>query len=230
MKDFWADSVFFGLALTLLAYFLACFLQKKCRLTVFSPLLVSVILIIVLLLLTGIDYDLYYQGARYLSYLLTPATICLAIPLYEQLQKHKDNWRAIIAGVAAGVLASCGCVLALCLLFGLDHVHYVTLLPKSVTNAIGIGISEELGGHMALTVTVIMITGVLGNVCAPVFCRLARIREPIAKGIAIGSAAHAMGTSRAMEMGEVEGAMSSLALVTSGLLTVIAVSFFSQFV
>ena len=229
MRDFWADSVFFGLALTLLAYFLACFLQKKCRLTVFSPLLVSVILIIVLLLLTGIDYDIYYQGARYLSYLLTPATICLAVPLYQQVELLKKNYRAVLIGILSGVLASLCSVLLLALVFHFDHAAYVTFLPKSITTAIGIGVSEELGGHVSVTVVVIIITGVIGNIFAEKFLKLLCIKEPIAKGIAIGCSAHALGTAKAMEMGTIEGAMSSLSIVVCGVMTVIGSSIFAMF-
>ena len=177
----------------------------------------------------GIDYDVYYSGAQYLSYLLTPATVCLAVPLYEKLEVLKKNWRAILIGIVSGVLTTLLCILAMSLMFGLSHEEYVTLLPKSITTAIGMGVSEELGGYVTLTVAVIIITGVLGNIFAPLICRVFRIREPIAKGIAIGTSSHAVGTAKAMEMGEVEGAMSSLSVAISGLLTVVGASVFAQF-
>ena len=177
----------------------------------------------------GIDYDVYYSGAQYLSYLLTPATVCLAVPLYEKLEVLKKNWRAILIGIVSGVLTTLLCILAMSLMFGLSHEEYVTLLPKSITTAIGMGVSEELGGYVTLTVAVIIITGVLGNIFAPLICRVFRIREPIAKGIAIGTSSHAVGTAKAMEMGEVEGAMSSLSIAISGLLTVVGASVFAQF-
>ena len=155
--------------------------------------------------------------------------MCLAVPLYEKLEVLKKNWRAILIGIVSGVLTTLLCILAMSLMFGLSHEEYVTLLPKSITTAIGMGVSEELGGYVTLTVAVIIITGVLGNIFAPLICRVFRIREPIAKGIAIGTSSHAVGTAKAMEMGEVEGAMSSLSIAISGLLTVVGASVFAQF-
>ena len=222
------QSVFFGVTLSLLAYGLGIWLQRRFRLAVFNPLLISVAVTIAVLLAAHIDYDTYYNGAKYLSYLLTPATVCLAVPLYEQLPLLRQNWKAILAGVLAGVLVSLAGVLALSALFGLDHAEYVTLLPKSITTAIGMGISEQLGGYVTITVAVIIITGIFGNVIAVSVCRLFRITDPIAKGVSIGSAAHALGTAKALEIGEVEGAMSSLSIVVAGLLTVVGASIFAN--
>ena len=141
----------------------------------------------ILLLIFDVDYESYNAGAKYLSYLLTPATVCLAIPLYEQLTLLKKNVKAIMLGLLSGVLTSMLCVLALSILFGLSHEEYVTLLPKSITTAIGMGVSEELGGIVTITVAVIIITGILGNIIAEGVCKLFRIEEPVAKGIGIGS-------------------------------------------
>ena len=159
-----------------------------------------------------------------MSYLLAPATVSLAIPMYDRLHLLKENYRAILTGILSGVAASLLTVLALALLFGLTRAEYVTLLPKSVTTAIGMGVAEELGGHSEIAAAVIIITGVLGNMMAePIFS----IRHPIAKGIAIGTSAHAIGTAKAMEMGETEGAMSSLAIVTAGVCTVAGAAIFA---
>ena len=215
--------------ISLLAYGAGSLLQNRFKLALFNPLLISVAATIAVLAAAGIDYDVYYSGAQYLSYLLTPATVCLAVPLYEKLEVLKKNWRAILIGIVSGVLTTLLCILAMSLMFGLSHEEYVTLLPKSITTAIGMGVSEELGGYVTLTVAVIIITGVLGNIFAPLICRVFRIREPIAKGIAIGTSSHAVGTAKAMEMGEVEGAMSSLSIAISGLLTVVGASVFAQF-
>lgn len=223
------QSVFFGVTLSLLAYGLGVWLQKRFRLALFNPLLISVAVTIAVLLAAHIDYDTYYDGAKYLSYLLTPATVCLAVPLYEQLPLLRQNWKAILIGVFTGMLVSLVSVLVLSALFGLDHAEYVTLLPKSITTAIGMGISEQLGGYVTITVAVIIITGIFGNVTAATVCRLARITDPIAKGVAIGASAHALGTARAMQMGQTEGAMSSLSLAVTGLLTVIGASVFAHF-
>lgn len=165
-----------------------------------------------------------------MSWFLTPATVCLAIPLYEQWQLLKKNYKAVIVGITSGVLTSLLTVFVLSLVMNLDHAQYVTLLPKSITTAIGMGLSEELGGYVTITVAVIVITGVLGNIFGEVICKLFRIEEPIAKGLALGSASHAIGTAKAMEMGEIEGAMSSLSIAVAGILTVVFSSAFANFI
>lgn len=229
MKAFFCDSVFFGVALSVLAYEMGVLLKKKYKFALLNPLLVAIVAVIVFLLAFGIPYESYHAGARYLSYLLTPATVCLAIPLYEQVELLKKNAVAIIAGLVSGVLTSATCVLVLAAMFRLNHAQYVTLLPKSITTAIGMGISEELGGYVTITVAVIIITGIIGNVLAETICRIFRIEEPVAKGIAIGSSSHALGTVKAIELGEIEGAMSSLSIAVAGLFTVIAAPVFANF-
>ncbi len=204
-------------------------MKAKLKLPIFNPLLISIILSVVVLIVFRIDYSTYYEGAKYLSYLLTPATICLAVPLYEQMELLKKNWKAILGGIFAGVLTSLGIILIMAFLFEFSHEEYVTFLPKSITTAIGMGVSEELGGYASITVAIIIITGVVGNICADTVCKLFKITDPVAKGIGIGTASHAIGTAKAMEMGDVEGAMSSLSIVVSGILTVIAASVFAQF-
>jgi len=194
-----------------------------------NPLLIAVALVIALLSVFHIPYEAYNQSAKLLSSLLTPATICLAVPLYEQLALLKKHKNAILAGIVSGVITSMICVLALCFLFKLDHASYVTLLPKSITTAIGMGVSEELGGYVSITVAVILLTGILGNIIAQSFCRIFGITEPVARGVAIGTSSHAIGTTRAMELGEIEGAMSSLSIVIAGVLTVAGASVFSYF-
>ncbi len=227
MKELFEGSVFFGVLLSLVSYYVGIWLKRKTGWALMNPLLVSVVLVIAVLALTGTDYGEYMKGADIISYLLTPATICLAVPLYQQFELLKKNWKAVIAGIVSGVLSSILSILAFALLFHFDHASYATFLPKSITTAIGIGVSEELGGYVAVTVVVIIITGVIGNIFAEKFLKLLRITEPVAKGIAIGSSSHAIGTTKAMEMGAVEGAMSSLSIVVSGILTVVAASLFS---
>ena len=227
MNEFAASSVFFGVFVTLAAYFIGLKVKKKTGLAIMNPLLIAIVLVMLLLRGLDIDYAAYNQSARLVSSLLTPATVCLAVPLYEQLQLLKRHKAAILTGVISGVLTSLVCVLVLAMLFGLDHAAYVTLLPKSITTAIGMGVSEQLGGHVSITVAVIIITGVIGNMIAESMCRAFHITEPIARGIAIGTASHAIGTTKAMEMGEVEGAMSSLSIVVAGVLTVAGASVFS---
>lgn len=229
MKELLCNSTFFGVMVSILAYEFGGLLKKKFKLAVFNPLLVAIAAVMVILVVFRIDYDDYNEGAQLLGYLLTPATVCLAIPLYEQLELLKNNVKAILAGIVSGVLTSLISVFLMALVFGFNHEQYVTLLPKSITTAIGMGVSEELGGVVTVTVAVIIVTGILGNVIGEQVCRLLRIDEPIARGVALGSAAHAIGTAKAMEMGEVEGAMSSLSIAVAGLLTVVGASIFSRF-
>lgn len=229
MNEMLTGATFFGVSLSLLTYLLGMWLKKKFHFALFNPLLISIVITMLVLVACHVDYEIYNEGAKYLSYLLTPATVCLAIPLYEQLGQLKRHWKAVFAGIFAGVLTSLGCVLGMAVLFGLSHETYVTLLPKSITTAIGMGVCEELGGQVSITAAVIIITGVLGNIIGEGVCRLFRIHDPVAKGVALGTSAHAVGTARAMEMGEVEGAMSSLSIAVAGLLTVIGASVFSMF-
>jgi len=229
MAEFFGSTLFFGTLVSLAFYGVGVLLKNKFRLAIFNPLLVAIVLTIGFLLVFKIDYDTYYASAKYLSFLLTPATVALAIPLYEQFEKLRDNAAAVAVGITTGVLTSMASVLILCKLFGLGHTEYVTLLPKSITTAIGMGVSEELGGIVPITVAVIIVTGIVGNILAVGVCRLFRITHPVAKGIGIGSSSHAIGTTKAMELGEVEGAMSGLSIALSGILTVLLAGFFANF-
>ena len=228
MLDFLTEATFFGAAASIAFYELGLLIKKKCKLAIFNPLLISIVFTVLLLICCQISYDKYYEGAKYISYFLTPATVCLAIPLYEQFELLKKNVKAIMAGILAGVISSVLTVLVVSIMFGFTHEEYVTFLPKSITTAIGMGVSEQLGGYVSITVAVIIMTGVLGNVIGESVCRIFKITEPIAKGVALGSASHAIGTARAMEMGEVEGAMSSLSIAVSGLITVVVAAVFSM--
>lgn len=228
MCEFFENSVFFGVILSLSAYGIGSLLKKRFHNSIFNPLLIGVVITILILLGFNIEYEHYFEGAKYISYLLTPATVCLAIPLYEQIELLKRHKKAIFIGICSGVITSLISILVFAWLFELDHKEYVTLLPKSITTAIGMGVSEELGGYVTITVAVILITGVFGNMIAQMVCKLFRIEEPVARGVAIGSASHAIGTVKAMEMGEIEGAMSSLSIAVAGLLTVVGASVFAE--
>ncbi|WP_024989148.1 LrgB family protein [Segatella albensis] len=229
MKDLLQNSVFLGVLLSIGAYAIGMLLKRKTGWSILNPLLVSIVLIIAFLLVTGLPYQTYSEGADIISYMLTPATICLAVPLYQQVELLKKNYKAVLAGILSGVISSMITILILALLFGFDHASYVTFLPKSITTAIGMGVSQELGGYVSVTVVVIVLTGVIGNVIADRVLEFLHIEEPIAKGVAIGSASHAIGTARAMEMGQVEGAMSGLSIVVSGIMTVLGATVFSWF-
>lgn len=228
MKEILAQSIYWGTVITLIAYQFGIWINKKFKVAILNPLLIAIVAVILFLLLFNVEYDSYRSSTSIISYLLTPATVALAVPLYEQVQLLKKNLKAILAGITAGVLTSAISILTLSWLLKLNHQQYVTLLPKSITTAIGMGVSEELGGIPAITVAVIIITGVLGYIMAEFVLKIFHIEEPIAKGIAIGTSAHAIGTARAMEIGEVEGAMSSLAIAVSGLMTVVFVMFFAN--
>ena len=230
MKELLCNSVYFGVVLSLAAYWVGMFLKKRFRLQVLNPLMIAIALTIMVLLICGVDYQPYNQSAKYLTYLLTPATVCLAIPLYEQFKLLKQNLTAIMVGISSGVVTALLSIFLMSLIFKLGHQEYVTLLPKSITTAIGIGLSEEMEGYVSITVASIMITGLFGNIAGEMICKLFRITHPIAKGVAFGTSAHVMGTSRAMEIGKVEGAMSSLSIVVAGLLTVLGAIIFEMFI
>lgn len=223
MNEIFADSAYFGIVLSLLAYWAAMWIASKVKSTLCNPLLVSTILIIAVLLALGVDYETFDKGASHLTYLLNPATVCLAVPLYRQFEVLKKNMKAILIGVLAGCLACAAVVLVLAALFSLEGQITVSLLPKSITTAIAIGLSEEIGGISSVTVACVVITGICGACIASAMCKLFRIEEPVAQGLSIGTAAHAIGTSRALELGEIQGAMSSLAIVVTGIMTVVIV-------
>lgn len=230
MNSILQNSLFFGVALTLFAYQIGLYINKKLKFAFFNPLLLATILIIAVLLLFDIDYEVYEQGSKYISYFLTPATVSLAIPLYRQLDLLKKHPVAILGGIFTGVVTALVSIWLLSLLFGLNHQQYVTLLPKSITTAIGMGVSEKMGGVVALTVVAIAVTGITGNVMARTMLRLFKVTDPIAQGVAIGTSAHALGTTKAMEIGEIQGAMSSLAIVVAGILTVVLAGAFVNFI
>ena len=230
MMEFIKNSAFFGAMISLIAYEIGLILKKKFKMAIFNPLLISIICVIGVLLIFHIDYEDYNEGGKYISYLLTPATVCLAVPLYEQIHLLRKNLKAVAVGIISGTLAGLCSILLMSKLFGFNHQEYVTMLPKSITTAIGMGVSEELGGIVTITVAVIIITGILGNVIADTVFRIFKIKNPLAKGLALGTASHAIGTARAIEMGPVEGAMSSLAVAVAGLLTVVFVSGFAQLI
>ncbi len=229
MNEFLQDSMFAGVTISLIAYLIGVMLKKKFKSGIFNPLMISIVVSILVLAIGKVDYETYNEGAKYLSWLLTPATVCLAIPLYEQWSLLKKHYKAVMLGLAAGTVTSLSTVLGLSLLCELSHKEYVTLLPKSITTAIGMGVSEELGGYVTITVAVIIITGVFGNMFGELICKIFRITEPVSKGLAFGASSHAIGTAKAIEIGEIEGAMSSLAIAVSGVLTVVLASLYTHF-
>lgn len=221
------DSAFFGVFITLLGFYAGMLLKRRFRLNIFNPIIVATVFVIASLLLLDIEYEIYESSAKHLSFFITPATICLAVPLYRRLDVLRANAKAVAAGLAAGVISSMTSILLLSLLFNFQRELFLSLLPKATTTPIAIGISKEMGGITPLTVIAVVLAGNLGNLLAIPLFKLFRLEEPIAKGIALGSSSHVIGTVKAFEIGETEGAMSSLSIILAGLLTVIAAPFFA---
>ena len=219
MSDFLQNSAAWGVLLTLAAFALGSVINRRSGMAVLNPLLLATVFVVVFLSVLGIPCAAYQASAAPVSYLLLPATVSLAVPLYEKWDLLCRNLAAILAGILAGVAASLGSVLVLALLLRLDHTQYVTLLPKSVTTAISMDVAAELGGIAALTGALVILTGIVGALLADTVFRVFGITDPIAKGIGIGSAAHAVGTAKALQMGEVEGAMSGLSIAVAGIMT-----------
>lgn len=224
---FMTNSLYFGILITILGYFIGDYLRKKLNLSILNPILIGIIFVGVIITLCKVEYKTYYEGAKYISFLLTPATICLAIPLYEEFEILKHNLKAVTLGITAGVLSSLGSILAFSYMFMLTHEQYITLLPKSITTAIGMSLSSELGGIPSLTVAIIIITGIFGNLIGEYVCKMFKITEPVSVGLAFGTASHAVGTAKALELGEVEGAMSGLSVAVSGIITVVLANVFA---
>lgn len=221
MNEFLQSSAVWGTALTLAAFAVGTLINRVTKKAILNPLLLGSLLVIAALTLLRIPYAAYKESASLLNWFLLPATVSLAVPLYEKRALLRQNARAILAGIAAGTLVSMLGVLVMAWLLGMSRVQYVTLLPKSVTSAISMDVSAELGGIAPLTGAVVILTGLVGNLLAEPVCRALHITLPMAKGIAIGTSAHAIGTSKALEMGPAEGAMSGLSIAVAGILTAV---------
>lgn len=229
MQEYFANSIFFGIFLTIFMYQIAAAIQKKWPLPIFNPLLISMFAIIGILVVTKIPYETYEQGAKFIGNLLTPLTVCLAVPLYRQLKVLKENIAAVLISITCGCLAHIATMLVLAKVLGVEDVLRNSVLGKSVTTAIALGVTNELGGIQGITIIGVVVAGVMGPLVGPTVLRLARVKNPVAFGLGMGSASHAIGTSKALEIGEVEGAMSSLAIVVTGILTVIIVPIVMNF-
>ena len=221
MTEFLSTLSLFSIVLTLGTYQIGLWCRKKWDSPLCNPLLIAVILIIVVLLATGFPVEKYQSGVSGISWLLTPATVSLAIPLYQQLKVLKRNLPAILAGIVSGAIVSVAGVWGMCALFSLDHSITVSLLPKSITTAIGIVLAEQNGGIASLTAITIILTGVIGSIAGTVFCKLFKLNHSIAQGVAFGTATHVMGTTKANELGQLQGAVSSLSLVVAGIVTAV---------
>lgn len=225
MMEFLQSSQYFGVALTLAMFMLAVLLNRRFPSPFTTPLFLATIFVVIILLLLRVPYSTYNASARYITYFLVPVTVCFAVPMYRQLPVLRRHMVPILIAMLVGVVASVFSVGIICIVFGLGDIVAKSLVSISVTTAIAIGITQRLGGVVALTVSAVIVTGILGASVSDVICKWLRLRSPIACGLAIGNASHAAGTAKAMEMGAIEGAMSSLAIVISGLMTAIVAPF-----
>lgn len=219
MTDVILTSPFFGLTLTAAAWCAGCWAQKKTGLLLCNPLLIAVALIIAVLALLRIPYAAYSVGGDFIKLMLGPVTAVLALNIYNQRAILRENFLPVLAGCLVGSLTSVGSILALCRVFQVEEALTASLLPKSVTTAIAMGIAESHGGVAGIAAAAVMVAGITGAVFAPLFARVFRITEPVAEGLAIGACSHALGTTRAMEIGSVQGAMSSIAICVCGIIT-----------
>ena len=219
MAEFIGSIGVWGVALTLGAFALGTWLNKKTGQALFNPLLLGSIFVIIFLSLVQIPFAAYKQSVSFLSYLLLPATVSLAVPLYEQWLPMKKNAKAVLCGILAGSVTSMVSIIAMSWILKLDPVLSASLMPKSVTSAIGAEVAQELGGIGSLAGALIILTGIVGNLSATALCRICKLHDPIARGVAIGTGSHAVGTAKALQMGRVEGAVSSLSIAVAGILT-----------
>lgn len=218
-----SQSLFFGMILSLAAYKIGFEIQKKYKKVFLNPLLIAIVLVIVFLLITGISYETYQYGAKYLSYFLTPVTVCLAVPLYKQMETLKKNMAAILISITIGCVVHALVLIAVTYICKMEPQLLLSVMSKSVTTAIALGVTNEIGGIQGITVIGVMVAGISGAVIGPTLLKVFHITEPVAQGLAMGSASHAIGTSKAIELGEIQAAMSSLAIVVTGILTVVIV-------
>lgn len=229
MNELLFGSAYFSIALTLIAYSIGAAIQKKRKSPFCNPILIGTILVVLVLKYLDMPAAVYQKNCAVLSHLMTPATICLSIACYEQFRELKEHITAVIVSVLAGAVSCLAMVFLMCRAFKLDHVLTISLLPKSITSAIGVAISEELGGIGAITTAAIILSGIIGNVLGPWLCKLYGLRSDIAKGVAFGTASHVIGTAKATELSALTGAVSSFSLTVCGLFTALILSFFSQF-
>ena len=218
--DIFTNNMFFGLFISLIAFEIGLIIYRKTKFPLFNPLLIAIIIVIGFLKVFNIDFDTYNQSGQFINMFLGPATIVLAVPLYKQFELLKKNFIPIIIGITIGSLVGILSVISISVFFKLDYLITISLLSKSVTTPIGIEITNQLGGLTPVTVLAIIISGIIGAVVAPTVCKVFKITNPVAVGVSIGTASHAVGTSKAFEIGETEGAMSSLSIGIAGVITV----------
>jgi len=220
MNDLITSPVF-GVLASLIAYEIGIYIKKKGRLSIFNPLMLAIIILIVFLSTFHIKYEDYNTGGQIISFFLYPATVALALPMYKKFDLFKENAIPILIGILSGAVVGFVCVVLLSKLFGFTDILIKSLIPKSITTPIGIALSRQLGGLSSITVVAIIMTGIIGSICGPLLYKVFKIKDEVALGIAMGAASHALGTARAMEIGETQGAMSGLTMAISGIVAVL---------
>ena len=220
------QSPFFGITLTVAAYVLGMKIQKKSGLVICNGLVLAALMIIALLTVFHIPYEDYYVGGSMVNLFLSPATVCVAMSVYAKRDVLKRNLVPVLVGCTVGAAASVLSVWALCRAFGLDKALTASLLPKSVTTPIATAISQSHGGIVSITAVAVIFTGILGSLCAPLMMRLLRVKDPVEAGLGIGACSHALGTAKAIELGQTEGAMSGIAIGLCGIVTTVLALFF----
>lgn len=230
MNDLVKESIFFGVYLTIASYQFGVFLQKKWKLSIFNPLLIATCCIITILVMCKIDYESYKKGGEYIQFFLTPVTVCLALPMYRQIRILKNHFSAIFISILCGVMSHAFVVVLLGRILSLKDNLVLSILPKSITTPIALGISQEINGIEVVTIIAVVSAGIVGSALGPAILKVFHIEEPIAQGLGIGTSSHAIGTSKAMELGELQGAMSSLAIVVTGVMTVIFIPILLKFI
>lgn len=226
MPDNIFSSPLFGITISILSFMIGTYISKKTKMAVFNPLLISIILIIAFLSIFRIPLSSYNEGGRIINMFLTPATSVLAITIYRQKKLIRENLVPILAGTIAGSISSVLMIYFIGNILSLDSRITISIIPKSITTPLALALSKSLDGISAITVFAVIITGISGNILAPILIKVFRFKNEVAQGIAIGTSSHAIGTSKAIELGEVQGAISSVALTLSGIITVIFVLLF----
>lgn len=224
------NTPLFGVIISLVAFEIGMFIFKKTKLAIFNPLLIATIIVMGFLHFTGVEVKNYMLGANFVVFFLAPATVVLAVPLFQKIDLLKKYFIPIIGGGIIGAITAIVSVVIIGKLLGIDHNLLLSFMPKSITTPIGIEVSRMLGGIPSITVFAIIITGITGNVAAPFIYSVFRVKHPVAKGLGLGISSHAVGTSRAIEMGEIEGAMSALSIVIAGILTIVIAPLVRMFV
>ncbi|CCQ92769.1 Antiholin-like protein LrgB [[Clostridium] ultunense Esp] len=220
------DTPLFGMTLSIVAFIIGIFINKKSKIAVFNPLLLSAIIIIGFLLYFDIDYETYNKGGSIISFFIAPATVVLAVPLYKNIKLLRERWFSILIGITVGNLAGLFTIFILSKFLEIDHTIMISMLPKSTTSAISMEIAEQIGGIPALAVAFTSVAGIGGNFIGEYILRLFKINDKVSKGVALGTASHALGTAKAIEIGDTEGALASLSIGVAGVISVFLIPWF----